>query len=588
MSFISKNILLLLLVDRTALHLSSIESQADKIWQYAMRVNPTDKDMNDASWNVGGDGPSGDDTTTTELSDQFDFMPSKFSFHGLAQSQTQSQGTRLNQEDSSNDPESQKENRHSSIASASLYPICRAASPSALCSGAGPKTAAGTSHCKSPSSSHVTAHVTGASPYVAPFTSPKNASVTAPSGSVPLMNKQGPAPCVAPMIQMTRAVSFPSPKLPPSPPTVSHTTVSHTNTMPPRPNRYAPRDIDRSSQDSFAGSPIPQDLNTYVRNTSVFNNTYIRRGTDGRPGEVFEHPTHVSDTTVSLSEPSFAYEIMSSSQPRREEEEGPSTSQIVRAAFDPRLSPINAPDPVILVRDSPSSHSQSSKDKAGDNSDDGDNSGEASGGVAISSNSSHPQSPQPHPQMSSSSSSVSYELPTDDVADSTQLNTQSTQPNTQPTQTDPQPSVIPLTISTHPDGRSPLPVPPHRRRQIAALQAARLRAKEEIIPETPVSTAGHSVPAASSSVPAVVDVPTILQPRPADARRAPISKAKASEDLHTHTKSVSMCSQASISDVFSGLHRKAKVKQSKRIHLSRRPLVDRLGSEDFIDLFMLV
>jgi hypothetical protein len=505
-----------------------------------MRAGPVDGDATVASLNV-GDNRLCDDTTA-EISEQFGSIPSKFSFHGLAQTQTQtqtqSQGVRLRQEASPDSPESQKENRHLHISSrSSSPPITGTASP--LRSGAVSKTSEETYNCKPTSPSHVTSHVTGASARVAPFAAPKNAPATASSNSVPLMEKQGPAIRASPMRQMTRAVTFLSPKSPPSPPT-----LSRTSTM-PRPNRYAPREINRMSQDSFAGSPIPQDLDTYVRHSSVFNNTYIRRGRDGRPGEVFEHPSHVSNTTMSLSEPPPPGEVMSSSLSEEPVDEGPSTSQVVRAAFDPRLSPIPAPDPVILVQDSQSPRSQGSKGAGDHSSDDRDTSGDASGVGALSSHASQePSSPEhSHPSHSHtpSSSSASFQLPQEDAAEATQPNTQSTQPNTQPSDTDAQTNLtLPPSMGNLTDGRSPLPVPPHRRRQVAALQAARLRAKEEVIPETPVSTAGQSVPASvpgpSTNFPAVVDAPKTLPLRSADAHRIQIGKDSEPHDRDTHIK----------------------------------------------------
>ena len=582
----TKCCLLLTAIDRAVLDVFSLESQADKIWQYAMRANPVDEDANVASLNV-GDGRAGDDTTT-DISDPFSSMPSKFSLHGLAQTQTQSQGVRLHQEASSPDsPESQKENRQLKAPSRSASPhISSTASHTALRSGTMFKTTGGANNGRPTSPSHmtehVTNHVTGASPRVAPFDIPHNDPPTASSNSVPLMEKQGPALCASPMRQMTRAVTFLSPKSPTTPPS-----LPRTNTM-PQLNRYAPREIERSSQDSFAGPPIPQDLNSYVRNSSVFNNTYIRRGRDGRPGEVFEHPSHVSNTTVSLSDPPPPEEIMSSFQSEPAVDEGPSTSQLVEAAFDPRLSPIHAPDPVILVKDSQSPGSQDGKGAGNHNSASGDNSGKASDVEVLSSDSSHVHASLEHSfqlhSNTSSSSSMSYELPEDATA-ATQPNTQSTQPNTQHSDTDPQ-LTIPPSMGASTDGRSPLPVPPHRRKQVAALQAARLRAKE-VIPETPASTAGQSVPTSvqgpSSAVPAV-GATKILPARSEDTRPGQMGEDSVSRDHHTPSKLVTTRSHMFLSDLLTGLCRRGKGKRGRRIHLLKKSLLGNVHRIRFVGL----
>jgi hypothetical protein len=75
-----------------------------------MHADSTNGDANDASLNV-GDSRSGGDPTI-DFSDQLGSVPSKLSLHGLAQSQTQSQGDAWSlQAPSADDPESQKENR---------------------------------------------------------------------------------------------------------------------------------------------------------------------------------------------------------------------------------------------------------------------------------------------------------------------------------------------------------------------------------------------------------------------------------------------------------------------------------------------
>ncbi|KAF8480599.1 hypothetical protein JB92DRAFT_1760694 [Gautieria morchelliformis] len=480
----------------------SIESPAEKIWQYAMHADSINRDADDASLNV-GDGRSGGDATI-DFSGQLGSIPSKLSFHGLAQSQTQSQGARPLQAPSVDDLESQKENRQLPVPMGPPWPVI-----------------SGTAMTATSRTEHVSTSTTGASPRVAtPFAGP----VTAPSNLVPLMAKQGDAIRASPMSQKAKAVSFSSPNTPPSPPTLPRTL-----TMPPRLNRYAPRNIDRSSQDSFAGPLPPQDLNSYVRNTAIFNNIYISRGRDGRPGEVFEHPSHVSDTTTSLSEPPPVDEINTPSQSEHRDD-GPSVSQVMRAAF-PSLSPMSAPDPVILARDSQSQDSQGGS--GGNDSNIGSN---HNSGGAISSNShaSNSQSSHFFPHASSSSS-ISY-VPQDDVSDSTQTNTQATQPSTQPPQTDPQHITTVPSISSYP-GLSLLPVPPHRRREVASLQAARLQAKAEVIPETPASTAGLSVQASAApslSTPAVVDSPQIQPQRSTVAHL--MGKERIFENREVHTK----------------------------------------------------
>ena len=491
-----------------------------------MRADPIDRDASDASVNV-GDCRSGGDATT-DFSDELGSIPSKLSFHGLAQTQTQSQGAWLAQTASSGGPESQKENRQLLAPSESSSLLIPGTTVSRF--GNVSKSTGDASHCKAIPPSHVTMHVTGASPRVdTPFAGPIDASATASSNSVPLMKNNGPDIRASPIRPKTKAVSFFSPKSIPSPPT-----LPRTNTMPPRLNRYAPRNIDRSSQDSFAGPLPPQDLNAYVRNSRIFNNTYIRRGRDGRPGEVFEHPAHLSTTTSSLSELPIVNENMSSQS--EQEDDRPSVSQVLRAAFDPRsLSPIPAPEPVILVRDS---QSQQSRDGKREGSDGGDNGGKAQGSEGLSSLA---DSPHLHPQTPSSSGS--YELPEEVVADSAESNTQSTQPNTQSTQAEPQQPdmIVPPSMSTNLDGRSPLPVPLHRQRQVAALHKARLRATE-VVPETPASTVGPSmqpsIPPVSSNTPAVTDAPTIPPPQSGDVHLDHVRKGGVSEVRDIRTKSV--------------------------------------------------
>jgi hypothetical protein len=218
-------------------------------------------------------------------------------------------------------------------------------------------------------------------------------------------------------------------------------------------------------------------------------------------------PSHVSNTTTSFSEPPPMDEVMSSSQSEHRDD-GPSVSQVMRAAF-PSLSPISAPDPVILARDSQSQDSHGGS--GGDDSNIGNN---HNSGSAISSISHASRSQSPHffPRASSSSS-ISYVLPRDDVPDPTQPNTQSTQPSTQPIHPDPQHIMTSPSMSTYPNGPSLLPVPPHRRREVVSLQAARHWAKAEVIPEAPASTAVPSVQASvaapSLSTPAAVDIPQI-------------------------------------------------------------------------------
>ncbi|KAF8587430.1 hypothetical protein K439DRAFT_825312 [Ramaria rubella] len=435
------------------------------------------------------------DDTTVDFSDGMNSIPSKFSFQGLAETQTQSQGGRIPQETSMED--SQKENKHllpAPSGSQSLLP------PDAMITGPTPPSAelsrpenagkiigrAGGAVGKPSSSSHVTQHVTGAWTRVNPsVVRAKNGPASAPSDSAPLMDQKGRGLHATPLKLRNKTVSFLSPTARPPPPA-----LSRISTMPPARNRYAPRDIDHSSQDSFAGPPIRQDLTAFVRSERVFNSTFIRSGRDGEPGEVFEHPSHVSST--SLSEPPDEDEIMSFSQPEQPDDE-PSTSQPFRAAFDPGPSPPRAPDPVVLVKDSQSQHSDDDEDgRSGNKSGNKSNKERDKDGEGQD----HPSTALPSPSHSSSSSS--FHLPSEDVMVATQPNTQSTDSDMQPTQTDPQPDIsIPQSVDTSLSRPSPLPVPPHRMRQIAMLQAARLGGRDEIIPETPAST---TVPSVRASV----------------------------------------------------------------------------------------
>lgn len=523
---------------------SSLESQADLIWQYAMRADPIDGDANNASLTIGNSRSGGD--TTTDFSDQLGSIQSKFSFHG----QTQIPSAWIPQATLLDGPESQKENIHLSVPSGSSH-------SAVVASG----------NCKATLSSHVTSHVTGASPRVAtPLAGPINVPVTAPSNSVPVMDNQGP---IRAFPIKPKAVSFLSPKPARPPPT-----LPRSNTMPPRLDRYTPRNIDCSSQDSFAGPLPPQDLNTFVRNSRVFNNTYIRVGRDGRPGEVFEHPTHASNTTTSFSEPSPVDEIMSSSQSSQEEDR-PSVSQVMRAAFDPRLSssPIPVPEPVILVRDSQPQRSEDGKRDSENSNCEARHAGKVNDCDAL-------PSRRHSPHLHTPSSSVSYELPQEPVVHATESDSQSTQPNTQPTQTDSQHQLdmsIPPSTSANPDGRSPLPIPSYRQRQVAALHIARLRATE-VIPETPASTTGPTVHASTNQsslgFAQAVDASKVPPSGSADTPDQ-MGKGRVLEDDNIHTKSVFPQSQNFVSDLLLDLHRKAQVKKEIRLSIQRR--LARLG-----------
>lgn len=472
----------------------SDELLAERIWRYAMQPGNATVDASGPSAQI-APGAKLDDgsNVSTDLSGSFQTMLSNIQFHGLAESESEimdasnhlaGQGAKDHKrsEDISHSPDT---NHGLNGSEQSVVPSLVTSEPNVLRTEQ-PTTAKGLSAAPL-ENGHVIQHVTDASTHGAiPFVGPVTDVATVAAAMPTQEERRKEYGHSKPFIKRTKASSFhvrPEESSSPHP-------LKRINTMPPRLNRYAPRDIQPSSQDSFAGSPPKQDLNSFIRNSEVFNNLYIRPGVGGRPSEIFELQADPSAESSTIP-PSKKHKAATASSTKgkkaeEEKEEEETASQLMQMALEHGLiqktpTQSSAPLPVVLVKDSQSDHHYSEDDLSGSRNVSGDE-------MEI-----HSDNPSGSPQAidhSPAPSSSSFVLPRPPAVEESE-STQATQLASQ----DIPPGVIivsPYDLPVGGDsGFSSLPIPEHRRLEFAALQ--RYRNRDEIVPATPISTVPPSV-----------------------------------------------------------------------------------------------
>ncbi|GJJ16095.1 hypothetical protein Clacol_010374 [Clathrus columnatus] len=449
-----------------------------------------------------------DPNLSTDLSNSFGTVASKLKFHGLAE--TQSQGLdesyylpeeTENQDKSSEETPVPDYGAKTAKQNGLFKP--KSSSGSILIEHNNnkqqtTKKSAGSTNLPSLENGHVTSHVTDASPPhgVTPIVGPA-VDVEKAAAGPPTNQEQTKEQGHKRLLQRNKASSFHvRPEEPSSP-----RPLKRINTMPPRLNRYAPRDIEPSSQDSFAGSPPRQDLNTFIKNSKVFNNLHIRPGVDGKPSEVFELPSTDSSEMPPVKESKATRTVAEKGkakrvEPQQAEEEDQSPSQLMQAALahglvqrSPTPPSVLLPPPVVLVKGTQSDRHPSEDDSSGSKRYGQNGSGDDMDIQSEGQNESQATDDSP---TQSSSSFVLPNIPGMEKSESPQ----STQPNTQPIP----PDMIIIspnnaTLVSAASGISSIPIPEYRRQEFAFLQN---RFRNEIVPATPISTVPeHSITAPS-------------------------------------------------------------------------------------------
>ncbi|GJJ12745.1 hypothetical protein Clacol_006990 [Clathrus columnatus] len=464
------------------------DSQSERVWQYAMQGGNATINLPNTSTTskVAADDPN----LSTDLSNSFGTVASKLKFHGLAE--TQSQGLdesyylpeeTENQDKSSEETPVPDYGAKTAKQNGLFKP--KSSSGSILIEHNNnkqqtTKKSAGSTNLPSLENGHVTSHVTDASPPhgVTPIVGPA-VDVEKAAAGPPTNQEQTKEQGHKRLLQRNKASSFHvRPEEPSSP-----RPLKRINTMPPRLNRYAPRDIEPSSQDSFAGSPPRQDLNTFIKNSKVFNNLHIRPGVDGKPK---------SKATRTVAEKGKAKRV----EPQQAEEEDQSPSQLMQAALahglvqrSPTPPSVLLPPPVVLVKGTQSDRHPSEDDSSGSKRYGQNGSGDDMDIQSEGQNESQATDDSP---TQSSSSFVLPNIPGMEKSESPQ----STQPNTQPIP----PDMIIIspnnaTLVSAASGISSIPIPEYRRQEFAFLQN---RFRNEIVPATPISTVPeHSITAPS-------------------------------------------------------------------------------------------
>jgi len=298
--------------------------------------------------------------------------------------------------------------------------------------------------------------------------------------------------------------------------------LSCINTMPPRRNRYAPRDIDRTSQDSFAGPPLPLSLHGYLNYKEREEQIAAARGeTSEAADEMKKRKLVVLEDNDEFSLPRTmswpSHKEKEAVMPLKERvNENDSLTEPDSGASNGNLDArvhVAGPsmkEPVVLVKDTQSQSQSDLQSSQKDRSSSKEVDGVIGGGSADSGHGSGDSQGQDQTQTQSllSSSSTSFVFPTERVLSPTQSlphsdshsHSQSllqrSQSPSQPRSDSPsQPeSHIAPSILQSMGIQSPFPIAPHRLQAIKERTLARANpGAGEVIPETPTSLVGLSL-----------------------------------------------------------------------------------------------
>lgn len=462
--------------DYLAVFFNSTESQAEQIWQYAMRGRLSNEEAKDASVDGIGIMDVAMEESALDFSEGFSF-PSKLEFHGLAEPMSQWSAQEAGAE------EFGSQGYADAAALTHIVPTLATESPRHQIKylGVARGHASGGGNDTEPvSGGHVTEHVTSAPSRTAvSFMSPVKGSATDPG-----LSAAGALTTVlsGPLNKRSKAVSFDTVHFRPQPPP----TLLRNHTMPPRLNRYAARNVVPSSQDSFA-DPISQDLNSYVRNAKPPPTSIDRTGGPAAAAPLYEGSSAEPPPKEKPIDVSNSFTETDDSVELRD----PRSPQLPVRTNSTATSRV---EPIVLVKDSQSQSQDSDKSEKSLKSAKPNNQAEDDVRDALYQYSHGDLSPTA--SLASSSLRLEQNPPVPTQTQSSEASSQ-TSPLFLPPETMPPPMLsLQPSMRTDISGPSPFHIPPYRKKELEMWQRAQQRdVRDEVVPETPASTEAVSLPA---------------------------------------------------------------------------------------------